>query len=158
MTTDVSESITVGAPADLLYDLVADVDRMGEWSPEATGARRAGKDLKVGDRFVGLNKRGPIRWFTVCTIRAADRGALLEFDVDLGPLPISTWRYDFERLDDRSTRVVETWIDRRDGIRGSLIKAGGQLLIPGPRDDHNRANIKVTLQRLKAAAESIAAS
>ncbi len=156
MSAHVSESIVINAPADLIYDMVSDVGRMGEWSPEATGARGADADLAVGDRFVGLNRRGPVRWFTVNTVRAADRGAEFEFDTDLGPMPVSRWRYDFENVGDGTTRVIETWQDRREGVTAVPVKAIGQLIIPGNREDHNRANMLVTLRRLKEAAEAAA--
>lgn len=154
MSAHVSESIVIDAPAEVIYDLVADVTRMGEWSPEATGARGVDGDLEVGDRFMGLNQRGPVRWFTFNTVRAAERGAEFEFDTDFGPLPVSRWRYDFEAIGDGRTRVVETWLDRRTGLRAIPIKAMGQLLIPGNREDHNRANMVQTLRRLKESAES----
>ncbi|MFN8125306.1 MAG: SRPBCC family protein [Candidatus Nanopelagicales bacterium] len=153
MTAHVSESIVINAPADQVYDLVADVSRMGEWSPEATGARGTDGPPDEGERFVGFNRRGPVVWFTFCTVRAADRGAEFEFDVDFGPFPVSTWRYDFEDVGDGTTRVVETWIDRRQGLRGLTMRGVGQLLIPGSREDHNRANMIKTLRRLKSAAE-----
>lgn len=154
MSAHVSESITINAPADLIYDLVSDVTRMGEWSPEATGATGTEGTLAVGDRFTGWNKRGPVRWFTYNTVRAAERGAEFEFDTDFGPMPVSRWRYDFEETGDGSTRVVETWLDRREGVFAIPIKAMGQLLIPGNREVHNRANMVQTLRQLKAAAEA----
>ncbi len=150
----VSESITISASPAVVYDLVSDVGRMGEWSPEATGARGVSGELSVGDRFIGTNRRGPVRWFTQCTVAAADRGAEFEFDVDFGPFPVSRWRYDFEDVGDGTTRVIETWIDRRQGLMGLPMKSVGQLLIPGDREAHNRANMVQTLRRLKAAAEN----
>lgn len=152
MTAHVSESITIAAPVAAVYDLVADVTRMGEWSPEATGAARVDGPLRAGDRFIGKNKRGLVRWYTQCTVLCAERGAEFEFDVDFGPLSVSRWRYDFEETG-TDTRVVETWIDRRVGMRGYVMKGIGQLVIPGNREDHNRANMVQTLRRLKETAE-----
>ncbi len=151
----VSESIQIEAWATALYDLVADVARMGEWSPEATGARlRASQGpLRVGDRFVGQNKRGVIRWSTVCSVTRADRGSLFEFAVAVGVFKISTWRYTFEQ-DGHTTLVTEEWIDERSGLRGSVIKGIGQVIIPGARPDHNRRNIQTTLSNLKREAEA----
>ncbi len=153
-----SESIVIDAPADLIYDLVSDVTRMGEWSPEATGATGTEGALAVGDKFTGWNKRGPVRWFTHNTVRAAERGAEFEFDTNFGPMPVSRWRYDFEPTGDGSTRVVETWLDRRQGPMAIPIKAMGQLLIPGNREVHKRANMVQTLRQLKLAAETQAAT
>lgn len=156
MSAHVSESIVITAPADVVYDLVSDVTRMGEWSPEATGARRVDGPLQVGDTFIGLNKRGLVRWFTTNTVLAADRGAEFEFDTNFGPLPVSRWRYDFEDTGEGTTRVIETWLDRRQGLLSVPVKVTGQLIIPGNREDHNRANMVQTLRRLKEVAESAA--
>lgn len=153
MTEQVTESIRINASADRVYDLVSDVSRMGEWSPEATGALRAGKQLEAGDTFVGLNKFALARWWTNCTVLVADRGERFEFDVDFGPMPVSRWTYDFVPQPDGSTEVAETWVDRREGLLALPIRLVGQMLIPGDRAVHNRANIQVTLKRLKAHAE-----
>ncbi len=152
----VSESIRIDAPAEVIYDLVADVARMGEWSPEATGARvkSVGSDLKVGDRFTGTNRHGLARWSTQCTVTEAQRGEAFEFAVAVNPFKISTWRYEFA-ADGDATVVTEQWTDERQGARGVVIKALGQVFIPGSRPDHNRQNIQQTLARLKAAAEAI---
>ncbi len=154
MAADAQESILIAADPVAVYDLVADVERMGEWSPEATGARRAPLRLSAGDRFIGSNRRGPVRWYTQCTVLQADRGAVLEFDVDFGPVGISRWRYDFVPQPEGGTRVTESWQDRRDGLLGPPIRALGSLLIPGDRAAHNRRTMRVTLHRLRAAAEA----
>src|SRR4051794_30656311 len=87
MSHPVTESIRINASAQVLYDLISDVSRMGQWSPEATGALGAGKELAAGDTFVGLNKFALARWWTNCTILEADRGERFSFDVDFGPMP-----------------------------------------------------------------------
>lgn len=156
MAEPVIESIVIAAEPESVYDLVADVSRMGEWSPEATSARGASVSPAVGDRFVGWNKNGPFRWWTYCTVREADRGRVFAFDVDFGPFPVSHWRYEFE-TSSGGTLVRETWRDRREGKRGLAMRAVGQVFIPGNREQHNRVNMVATLQALKAAAERGAA-
>lgn len=150
----VTESIRIDAPAEAVYDLVADVTRMGEWSPEATGARVSAPAgvLQVGDRFTGTNRHGIARWSTQCTVTEADRGRVFEFTVAVKPFKISTWRYEFA-ADGDSTIVTEHWTDERDGVRGAAVKVLGQVVIPGSRPDHNRRNMQTTLANLKAAAE-----
>lgn len=156
MAEPVVESVTIHADPEAVYDLVSDVSRMGQWSPENTGARGAPASPAVGDRFVGWNKHGPFRWWTYCTVRAADRGRSFAFDVDFGPFPVSHWRYDFETQGD-GTLVHETWVDRRDGARGLVMRGVGQVFIPGNRSTHNRANMVATLAAIKRAAESTSA-
>ena len=146
-------SITIDASPDKVYDLIVDVAQMGNISPESTGTIGNPGDLTVGDKFWGLNKRGAWRWFTRCTVLAADPGRTFEFDVDFGPMPVSRWRYDIVPAGD-GCEVTETWEDRRDGALAGPIKAVGSMIIPGPRAEHNQANIEATLQRLKELAEA----
>jgi len=153
MTASATESIEIAASPQNVYDLVADVARMGEWSPEATGSRGAETKLKPGDKFWGTNRRGLAMWVTRCTVLAAEPGVAFEFNVDFANQGISRWTYVFETTD-RGCRVTETWVDRREGLLGVPVKAAGQLLIPGDRAQHNRRTMIVTLQRLKRAAES----
>jgi uncharacterized protein YndB with AHSA1/START domain len=148
-----SASITINASPREIYDLIADVSRMGEWSPEATGTIGDPEVLKAGDKFWGTNRKGFVRWFTRCTVRAADPGERFEFDVDMGPSPISRWTYEL-RETDGGCEVTETWQDRRFGPLAGPVKWVGKGIIPGPRADHNQRNIETTLQRLKTAAES----
>lgn len=146
-------SIEIAATPEAVYDLVADVARMGEWSPEATGAVGAPEQAAAGDHFWGLNRKGVWRWFTRCTVREAQRGQRFVFDVDFPPVPVSRWSYEFAATP-AGCRVTETWQDRRVGRVAAPIKWIGGVLIPGPRAKHNQRNIELTLQRLKAAAES----
>lgn len=148
----VEEGIEIAAPPEAVYDLISDVARMGEWSPEATGARRASAQVSAGDVFIGSNRRGPVRWWTVCTVRVAERPSVLEFDVDVGPIALSRWTYRLTPTED-GTRVQETWLDRRDGLRGMPIRLLGSVLIPGDRAAHNRRNIRSSLAALKQTAE-----
>ena len=73
--------VDVAAPGDTVYELVSDVGRMGEWSPECErcewvgGAERAA----LGARFRGHNRIGARRWSTVSTVVAADRGRAFGF-------------------------------------------------------------------------------
>ena len=146
-------ALEIAASPEDVYDLVADVAKMGQYSPEATGAAGAAERLTAGDQFWGLNKRGVARWFTRCTVIEAERGRRFVFDVDFPPMPVSRWTYEFEPTEE-GCLVTEPWDDRRFGPFGPAIRGLGQVIIPGPRADHNQRNIETTLARLKAAAES----
>jgi uncharacterized protein YndB with AHSA1/START domain len=150
----VVESIEIAAPAELVYGLITDVARMGEWSPEATGARVkfSGRLPEAGDRFTGTNKRGFVTWSTPCTVQIADEPTKFEFAVGRKPVRISTWTYEL-RTEGDVTVVTEAWTDDRGGPFGFVIKGIGKLLIPASRIDHNRRSIKATLSALKVTAE-----
>ena len=158
MGTEVRESVEIAAHPDDVYALVSDVAAIGRFSPEASGARvrSRGGEPYVGMRFTGRN-RGRLpwqRWSTLCTVTAADPGRRFGFDVAYLGLPIAHWEYALEPVPG-GTRVTETWSDRRSGPVGFLAVHGGALLT-GVRDRaaHNRASIRVTLERLKAELEA----
>lgn len=152
MGVRVSHCIDIAASAETVYDLIADVSSVGRFSPEATGALGAGEHLRVGDRFWGTNRRGPWVWTTRCQVTRADRGKAFAFDVSVGPFPLSSWSYEIQPGAGGCT-VTESWVDRREGLRGQLIRSAGSLVIPGPRDEHNLRSIRATLEALKVAAE-----
>ena len=71
----------VSAPPEKLYDLVSDVTRMGEWSPETAKCESIGGATgpAVGARFKGTNKRR-VWWSTDATVVAAERGRRFAFE------------------------------------------------------------------------------
>lgn len=148
---DLRESVHVEAPASLVYDLVSDLPRMGEWSPEcervvwrggATGPAR-------GARFTGHNRAGALRWVTQGEVVGAEPGRHLAFEITFGPLPIARWEYFIVPDEAASCSVVEEWTDRRPAwYRAVADKA------LGPRIKANRRGILTTLENLRRAAET----
>jgi uncharacterized protein YndB with AHSA1/START domain len=144
-------TVTIAAPPEAVWDLVTDISRMGEWSPETTSCRWLGrrKGPEVGARFVGFNKRGWARWATTVRVVEAERGRSFAFRVDgIGV----RWGYVFEPEGD-GTRLSET----RDlsGARIPVVKALSVFV--GGMDGHAdelRAGMQATLERIKAAAEA----
>ena len=86
-TTSVSRDIA--ADAKTLYDLVADVTRMGEWSPENhTCTWKDGFDRPVvGAEWFGDNKNGEFEWQTEGRVTEAVPGQLFAFDANRGAEP-----------------------------------------------------------------------
>ena len=147
---DVSDTASIAAPADYLYDLVSDVTRMGEWSPENVGGRWVGEVSApvVGARFRGSNRRGWRRWSTTCTVVAAEPGRRFAFNVAFAGIPASRWTYHF-RPDGDATIVTETWADRRPKWFARL---AGATMGVGDIRAHNQENISRTLANLATAA------
>ncbi len=69
------EAVTINRTPEDLYDLVADVSRMGEWSPVCTG----GSYDEDGEWFTGTNAMGGSTWETRCRVVVADRGREFAF-------------------------------------------------------------------------------
>lgn len=152
MAEQVSVTREIGASADQVWAMVADVTRMGEWSPETESAEwlKGATGPQPGAKFRGTNRNGSKTWKTVATVVVAEPGRAFSFRVGAMGLKIAEWRYELEPTD-TGCRVTETWIDQR----GSLVKAMGKPL-SGVEDraTHNRTGMEQTLDRLKAAAES----
>jgi hypothetical protein len=150
---DLRESLSVAAPADLVYDLVADLPRMGEWSPECERVTwRGGVTCAAkGAHFIGHNKAGSLRWMTQGEVVIAELGRHLAFEITFGLLKIARWEYLVVPADgDLSTcTVVEEWTDRRPRwYRGPAdLALGSRLRI-------NQRGMVETLANLKLAAET----
>ncbi|MFK8025592.1 MAG: SRPBCC family protein [Ilumatobacter sp.] len=117
---------TISASPEALYDIVTDVSRIGEMSPECRSAEWVGKHTgpQVGARFKGNNELGTSKWSTKPTVTAAERGRVFEFKVPMGFGP--TWRYEFHQVEG-GTRVVESMRQDKASpwfIRRAQVKAG----------------------------------
>jgi hypothetical protein len=68
--------LRIHASPELLYDLVSDVTRTPEWSPEVISCRWLGSpDAAVpGSRFRARNKRRWFRWSNKPVVETAERG------------------------------------------------------------------------------------
>src|ERR1700728_87878 len=104
----------IAAPPDKVWGLVADLPRMGEWSPENQGGKwvKGAAGPALGAVFKGNNKNGLRRWSTTVTVVISEPGKVFEFAVTSGPLAVATWRYEFEATDG-GCRVPESWKDQR---------------------------------------------
>ncbi|MDQ1706771.1 MAG: hypothetical protein QOF18_3137 [Frankiaceae bacterium] len=150
--SDVEVSTEIAAEPGVVWRLVSDVTRMGQWSPETTSCRWLGGATgpAVGAKFKGSNKHGFRRWSTTCTVTAAEPGKRFAFDVHYGPVAISSWDYTFTSSG-AGTTVSESWDDRRPGwMKGLSAPVMGIADRPG----HNRSGMEATLARLKEAAEA----
>ena len=149
--SDIQVSRVITASADELYDMVSDLRRMGEWSPESTGGEwiKGATGAAVGARFKGANANGSKRWTTTAIVEQADRGKAFVFRVTVGPIKVARWSYRFSP-GETGTTVTETWADQR----GWLTKrAGGSASGVADRAAHNRSGMETTLAKLAAAAE-----
>ena len=154
MSDDVSVKRHIDAPAALVWSMISDITRMGEWSPESTGGSwiKGASGPAVGAKFNGTNRNGKKKWSTTGTVTAAEPGQKFAFAVDVGPIAISTWTFDIEP-DGDGCNITETWTDRRGRFARMIGKPASGV---ADRDSHNRAGIEHTLDRLAAAAQASA--
>jgi hypothetical protein len=156
MTAEVSLHVNV-SPEEL-YDLVSDVTRMGEWSPETVRCRwlDGATGPAVGARFKGTNRRGFMRWSTTPRVVAAEPGREFAFIADLmvSRRDMTKWRYLFEPAGDGGTRVTESF-EMVDDVP-AYVSFGERLMRIKDRKADLEAGMQRTLERIKAAAETSA--
>ncbi|MFO7589816.1 MAG: SRPBCC family protein [Acidimicrobiia bacterium] len=144
--SSVTATREIAATPDVLWAMVADVTRMGEWSPENTRCKwlRGARGPEIGARFKGVNRNGRRRWSTVSTVTESRPGAVFAFETAAGPFAISTWEYRFVPSG-AGTTVTETWTDRRGRTARGL---GKRVSGVEDRASHNLAGMEATLERL----------
>src|SRR5512139_375805 len=160
------ESVVVAADAGRVYDLVADVRRTGEWSPECfkvlvRGARDPGP-VPAGTRFVGFNRIGPRVWFTGGLVTVARPGDVFAYRVSSFGVTVALWGFRIEAIGTGETRLTQYWEDqRRDGGLGvRFVTLLGRVFtgVAGEaRAEHNRAGMRASLERMKTLLEGSSA-
>ena len=140
----------IAATPDVVWGLVSDLPRMGDWSPENDGGEwvKGATGPAVGAKFKGRNSNGSKSWATLSTVVDASRGERFAFLVEVGPFKIAEWAFDIEATDG-GCRVTESWTDRRGGL---MKKLGGMASGVDDRVAHNRAGMEQTLAGVAAAA------
>lgn len=151
-----SVSVDIDAPAERVYDLVADLPRMGEWSPECLRVEWTGGATGAvpNATFIGHNRGGPfrlMRWSRRGRVLAAERGRELAFVTEEGGRESTVWRYRFETIAGR-THVTESY-------EVKWIPAWARVIdVPTNRHRELLEAMGHTLQQLKAAAEAAVAA
>lgn len=147
-----SVTVEMAAPIQRVWDLVSDVTRIGEFSPETFEAEwlRGATGPAKGNLFRGhvkRNQKGPIYW-SVCKVTDCEPVKVFAFAVMGKGLPINNWRYDLEPTAN-GTRVTESfaladrWFNR---IYWTLL---GRF-----RGKTNRDGMLTTLERIRVVAEN----
>lgn len=151
LTTD-SEELVISATAERIYDMVADLPRMGEWSPEcqrvewedgASGPAEAAK-------FVGHNRGGPrqlMRWSRHGRVVVAEPGREFTFVTEEGGRESTLWRYQFEPVEG-GTRVTESYEVKWIPTWARIVD------VPTNRHRELQEAMRRTLEHLGAAAEA----
>jgi hypothetical protein len=145
------ESVVIDAPADALYNLVSDLTRMGEWSPECQAVEWEGGTTgpAVDACFVGHNQGGPfglMKWSRHGRVLTADPSHEFSFATEEGGREGTVWSYRFEAVEG-GTRVTESY-------RVDWIPLWARIVdVPTNRAKDLRGAMRHTLGQLKAAAE-----
>jgi uncharacterized protein YndB with AHSA1/START domain len=141
-------STEVHAAPEIVWDLVADITRMGEWSPECYRAEwEDGADgPAVGARFHGYNRAGTFEWDAPCVVTECEPGRLFAFDVPRNSPTVNSWRFEFVP-NGTGTTLTESFDAPLINIDGSPANFEGRFeMLAGA--------IEKTIANIKAAAEA----
>lgn len=152
---ELSASRHVAAPASAVYDLITDITRMGEWSPENQGGDWLdGADgPAVGARFTGRNQR-KAGWTTTATVTEAEPGQAFGFAIGRVDRPDTRWRYAIVAGAGGCTVTETCEIVREPGVVGRWLTKLGTGVAWSQRPVDLQEGMDQTLRRLAAAAEA----
>ncbi len=152
MADEVSVTREIKATPLAVWNLVTDLPKMGQLSPEATGGAWTGgaTTAALGAKFKGHNANGDKKWSTVAIVTEFDNERRFAFDIKAVGMKVARWAYAIEPTGD-GCRVTETWTDQRGPLLPLLGKIASGV---ADRNVHNRAGMETTLANLAAATES----
>lgn len=146
-----SVTVHMAAPADEIWNLIADVRNTPRFSPEVFDSEWLGGATgpALGATFRGHVKRneiGPVYW-TTCRVTACEPGREFGFEVLLGDRPVNNWHYALAPAGD-GTDVTESF-RMNEGLFTTLFGMfGGQL-----RTRRNIRDMTKTLNGIKGEVE-----
>ncbi len=147
-----SESVVVACSPEVLYDIVSDVTRTGEWSPVCRACWwDQGAGPSVGSWFTGRNETPQRTWETRSQVVVADRGR--EFAWAVGGSWVR-WGFTLTPVEG-GTRLTESWEWLPDGLARFDERYGDDA--PAQVEDRTRAahsGIPATLAAIKRIAEA----
>ena len=144
-------TVRMAAPADQIWELVADVRNIGRFSPETFEAEWLdGADgPAVGARFRGhvrRNEVGPVYW-TTCRVTECEPGRAFGLDVLAGGSAVNHWRYELTPCEG-GTDVTESF-----RLPDSLASRAYWAVLGPLRGRRNRRDMRKTLERIKDVVE-----
>jgi uncharacterized protein YndB with AHSA1/START domain len=149
--SDLEQSVRIAAPPARVWELVSDVCRMPEWSPQVTSTRlRSGFDLGLGAEFTNRNREGELEWTTHAEIVSFDPERELSFKV------AENWAiWSFRLQADGDGTLLTQTRDTPDGI-SDLSRELTDGFFGGQESflETLNAGMHQTLERIKSAAEA----
>lgn len=140
--------IDINAPVTKVWELVSDLKRMPQWSPQCRMMKPLGS-IRQGTRTINLNRRNRLFWPTTCTVMEVIPEKKVAFRVDINH---TIWSYELEPTD-TGTRLVETR-HAENGTTAFSNLSINALMGGVPSFERELVDgMNATLSRIKAAAE-----
>lgn len=145
-------TVWMDAPPAQVWDLVSDVTRIGEFSPETFEAKwtRGSTGPEVGAFFAGHVRRngvGPTYW-SPCQVTACEPEEVFEFSVGTDVVTVNNWGYRLAPRDG-GTDVTEYF-----RLQPTLPMRLYWLVLGPLRSRTNVSGMRTTLERMKAVVET----
>lgn len=138
-----SASIEVAAAPEVVWNLVADITRMGEWSPECVRAEWEDDATgpAVGAHFHGYNRAGTFEWDVPCIVSECEPGKIFAFDVPRDTSTPNRWRFEFA-ASGTGTTLTESFDAPSINVDGSPANFEGRFEMLCKAIEKTIANIK----------------
>lgn len=103
-----AETIRIDAPQEKVWNLITDVHRMVEFSPELINVEWLGEqaETKLGARFAGRSRIGGYEWTRNCTIVEAREPRLFTYEVYDEADEFAQSRWSFEVTEDGDATIL----------------------------------------------------
>ena len=144
----ISATVEVAATPERVWEVVSDLARMPEFSPELRRARVLGGP-GLGATVVGLNRRGLVAWPTTSKVVRWEPGRAVAWRTRESG---ATWVYELEPVGEGRTRVTARRVLPRFTLGTSLL---GPVI--GGAEGHDRElgeGLRTTLERIRGALEA----
>lgn len=141
--------VDIDAPAATVWELISDLRRMPQWSPQCRWMKPFGP-VRQGTRTLNLNRRKRMFWPTTCTVVEVVPDRKLAFRVDANN---TIWSYELEPSGE-GTRLIESR-HAENGVT-AFSNLSVNALFGGTTNFERELldGMNASLARIKAAAES----
>jgi hypothetical protein len=143
-----SASISIHAAPEVVWELVADITRMGEWSPECVRAEweNGATGPAVGAHFHGYNRAGTFEWDVPGIVTDCEPVRVFAFAVPRESSTTNRWRFELAPTAEGTT-LTESFDAPLINVEGSAANFEGrfEMLVKA---------INKTIANIKTAAES----
>ncbi|MGH3556364.1 SRPBCC family protein [Mycobacterium sp.] len=142
----------MNASPEKIWEVLADLERMGDWSPECYRVRwldGANSPAEKGARFKGRNRWRWMRWSMTCRVTTADPGRELSWATVRRGKEIVRWTYRLEPANG-GTGVTESFEARRWPLDVRL----AEDFIMRNRNEQRAQAMAATLEHIRAVVES----
>lgn len=136
--------VVVPASPEVVWGVLTDVRRVGEWSNEARAGEWLNEHRGVGARFRGPNKRGLARWTKICTVREYDAPRRFVYHTAPARTDPGATAWEFDLVGVEGGTMVRQSFRILEGPRWAEIAIS--LLIPAHKD--RSAELRADLERL----------